>query len=268
MKHNYHTHTFRCHHAGGTEREYIEKAIERSLETLGFSDHCPYSFPNGYVSGFRMEPDKTEGYYRTLGELREEYEGKLEIPIGFEVEYYPELFDSLLDHLYQSAVTLPSGQVVRAQYIIMGQHFTHNEYDIRAYSGGLTGDEHVLADYVESVLKGLETGRFTYVAHPDIVNYQGPDAIYEKHMLEICRYAKAHEIPLEINLLGLNTGRNYPNPLFWELVRETGNTVVLGCDAHQVDQVANPAHIAAGLEFARLAGVEVTDGVKLRNPFG
>lgn len=28
---NYHTHTVRCHHAKGTEREYIEHAIEQGL---------------------------------------------------------------------------------------------------------------------------------------------------------------------------------------------------------------------------------------------
>ena len=51
---NYHTHTFRCNHARGSEREYIETAISRGLSVLGFSDHVPYPFPNGYESGFRV----------------------------------------------------------------------------------------------------------------------------------------------------------------------------------------------------------------------
>ena len=41
-KANYHTHTTRCKHANGTEREYIEKAIEAGYQVLGFSDHSPY----------------------------------------------------------------------------------------------------------------------------------------------------------------------------------------------------------------------------------
>ena len=36
---NYHTHTVRCGHAEGTDREYAEKAVERGLTHLGFSDH-------------------------------------------------------------------------------------------------------------------------------------------------------------------------------------------------------------------------------------
>ena len=51
---NYHTHTFRCHHANGTEREYIEQAIERGLHTLGFSDHAPMPFEGDYYSTYRM----------------------------------------------------------------------------------------------------------------------------------------------------------------------------------------------------------------------
>ena len=29
---NYHTHTWRCRHADGTEREYVERAIEGGLK--------------------------------------------------------------------------------------------------------------------------------------------------------------------------------------------------------------------------------------------
>ncbi len=29
---NYHTHTYRCHHALGNEEEYVQKAIEAALK--------------------------------------------------------------------------------------------------------------------------------------------------------------------------------------------------------------------------------------------
>ena len=50
---NYHTHTWRCRHADGTEREYVERAIEGGLKILGFSDHSPYPFPDGYADAAR-----------------------------------------------------------------------------------------------------------------------------------------------------------------------------------------------------------------------
>ena len=45
MRANYHAHTWRCSHAKGTERDYVEAALDRGLEILGFSDHTPYPFP-------------------------------------------------------------------------------------------------------------------------------------------------------------------------------------------------------------------------------
>ena len=45
MTANYHTHTWRCLHASGTERQYVERAIEGGLAVLGFSDHAPMPYP-------------------------------------------------------------------------------------------------------------------------------------------------------------------------------------------------------------------------------
>ena len=47
---NYHTHTARCGHAVGEDREYAEMALARGLKTLGFSDHVPMPFADGHES--------------------------------------------------------------------------------------------------------------------------------------------------------------------------------------------------------------------------
>ena len=86
MKVNYHSHTTRCHHAAGTEREYIEAAIESGLKVLGFSDHTPYPFKDGYVSRIRMGMDELEDYVNTVLALRDEYRNDIEIHLGLEVE--------------------------------------------------------------------------------------------------------------------------------------------------------------------------------------
>ena len=44
---NYHTHTWRCNHARGSEREYVEQALTTGIRVLGFSDHTPCPFPDG-----------------------------------------------------------------------------------------------------------------------------------------------------------------------------------------------------------------------------
>ena len=92
MLHNYHTHTFRNHHTVGTEREYIESAIKNGFQTLGFSEHAPYRFPDGHVSYFHMFPEDLNDYIQTLLTLKAEYAGRIEILIGYEAEYYPRFF--------------------------------------------------------------------------------------------------------------------------------------------------------------------------------
>ena len=95
MLHNYHTHTFRNHHTIGTEREYIESAIKNGFRTLGFSEHAPYRFPDGYISYFHMFPEDLENYIQTLLALKAEYAGRIEILIGYEAEFYPRFFDDI-----------------------------------------------------------------------------------------------------------------------------------------------------------------------------
>ena len=52
MKHNFHTHTSRCQHAVGTDEAYVEAALDaRVFDVLGFADHAPFPFANGFVSG-------------------------------------------------------------------------------------------------------------------------------------------------------------------------------------------------------------------------
>ena len=85
---NYHTHTWRCLHAAGTEREYVENAIKGGYKILGFSDHTPMPYPGGYVSNVKMRPDQLEDYVDTVLALREEYRKDIEIHLGLEVEYY------------------------------------------------------------------------------------------------------------------------------------------------------------------------------------
>ena len=84
MKANYHTHTYRCRHAQGDDREYIEQAILSGMRVLGFADHCPWIFENDYVSQIRMEPSEVDEYFSSLLALKEEYAKDITIYIGFE----------------------------------------------------------------------------------------------------------------------------------------------------------------------------------------
>lgn len=183
MTENYHTHTFRCHHATENERDYIERAIERGLKVLGFSDHVPMPFPDGHESRFRVWKRDLEDYIRSLEALRREYRDRIEILIGFEAEYYPALFDDMMSLIGQYDY----------DYLIMGQHYIGNEDG--SYNPTPTEDAEKLGQYVDQVLEGLSTGRFTYLAHPDLLNYTPDDDIYRMHMTRLARGCLELDIP-------------------------------------------------------------------------
>ena len=169
MLHNYHTHTFRNHHTIGTEREYIESAIKNGFRTLGFSEHAPYRFPDGYISYFHMFPEDLENYIQTLLALKAEYAGRIEILIGYEAEFYPRFFDDFLRRITQYPV----------DYLLLGQHYIHNEID-GAYVYEPTDDPKILKAYVDQCIAGLDTGLYTYLAHPDLINFTGAETLYRK----------------------------------------------------------------------------------------
>ena len=83
-------------HASGTEREYVEAAIEGGLKILGFSDHTPMPYDGNYVSTVKMRMDQLEDYVDTILRLRDEYRDDIDIRLGLEVEYYPAYFEKLL----------------------------------------------------------------------------------------------------------------------------------------------------------------------------
>ncbi len=252
---NYHTHTYRCNHARGSEREYIETAIARGVQVLGFSDHVPYPFPNGYESHFRMKCAEIEDYVTTLQKLKREYADHIEIHIGFEAEYYPLYHQRLLEFL----------EPYPYEYLIMGQHMTGNEIDCPVYCGGRV-DEDVPWKYARQVVMGLRTGDFTYLAHPDLPSNTEHGEQYREAMEWLCREVKALDIPLELNFLGLAEGRAYPCHDFWEIVGRVGNKVIFGCDAHDVHAVADPHAIALANEWVAQHSLQVIDRVTLHRP--
>ncbi len=255
MTANYHTHTPRCGHARGEEREYIEHAIRGGMKLLGFADHAPYPFPNGYHSGIRMSLAETEGYVDGLLRLRTEYAQEIRILVGYEMEYFPACFDLALQHV----CTYP------IDYLILGQHFLGNEYD-SAYAGSATDNPARLTTYVNLVLTGLSTGAFSCLAHPDVINFTGDTEHYTREMTRLCTYAKAHGIPLEINFLGLKEHRHYPRDRFWRIAGEIGCDVIFGCDAHWPEMLSDKEIRGEAQAYAAHLGLTVIDTLSLRDP--
>ena len=251
---NYHTHTPRCHHAVGTEEEYVLNAIDGGLQILGFADHTPYPFPAGFVSSFRMGVHELEDYACAVRSMRAKYGQQIQIHLGVEAEYYPKYFPELMDLLRDHGV----------EYMILGQHMIGNEID-EPYCGIPSGDFWKLERYCNQSIDALHTGLFTYFAHPDLFHYVGDRELYQQQVRRICRAANECHVPLELNLLGLQGNRHYPNPLFWEVAAEENCRVILGMDAHRPEALQDRALAQQGLDFLAQYGLTPMDTVPLRS---
>lgn len=222
MIYNFHTHTERCRHAVGSDEEYINSAIEAGIKYLGFSDHAPYCFPDGYENSYRVQVCDARTYVEDLRKLREKYKDKIQISIGFEMEYYPDYFEEM----YKIA------RNVGAEYLILGQHFIFSEHPDGIGSGGPTDSEEHLRVYVDEVIQAMKTGVFTYVAHPDVMCFTCDDQVYDREIRRLCIVAKQLSVPLEINLAGIRYNKHYPADRFWKIAGEVGAPVTFGSDAH------------------------------------
>ena len=219
--HNYHTHTKRCHHAVGEDREYIEAAIQSGLKTLGFSDHAPYVLPIGNKSSsHRIFVEDAQDYADSIQALAKEYKNDIRILFGYELEYYPDYHQEEMAFLKNFS----------PDYLILGQHFIGNEQP-PVPSSSLASDIG-LTTYVTQVIAGMQTGDFLYLAHPDVAGYRFSNEAIQNEYRRLCLAAKKLQIPLEINLLGVRQGRHYPDERFFSIAAEVGNDIVIGADAH------------------------------------
>ena len=239
MNYNYHTHTCRCGHASGSDEEYINFAIEAGIKYLGFSDHAPFIFPDGYEADWRVPLSEAQEYVNSISALREKYRDRIEIKIGFEMEYYGEHFEKMLN------IARNCG----AEYLILAQHFILNEHPDGKGSVGPTDSEEHLKTYVDEVISGMESGFFSYVAHPDLVCFTGDDLIYRREISRLCEASRRLDIPLEINLLGIRNKKHYPSEKFWQIVGEGGAPVTIGFDAHASEDLLNTDALKAAFEL-------------------
>jgi len=227
MIYNYHTHTFRCKHADGLEEEYVIRAIENGIKFMGFADHIPLKFEDGFESKYRIPEQEVFQYANEVNRLKEKYKDKIEIKLGFESEYYPELFSKMLEKAISWG----------AEYLILGQHFytpehpntrTHHTYRCNI------DDYESLDRYAKSIVQAIKTKKFSYVCHPDIISVLKDEKRYKDAMRKICLASKEYDIPIEINFLGIRENRIYPNEWCWEVAGEIGCPVTFGFDAHDV----------------------------------
>lgn len=227
---NLHTHTARCGHGEGLDIQYVKSAIDAGIELLGFSDHIPFIGVN--APGDRMNYEQKEEYLASIKKLQQDFKGQIEIKVGYEIEYFADRADYLLEMKKD------------CDYMILGQHLKYIGYEYDCYCS----DEDVDI-YVQQLEQALAKDIVTYIAHPDyyLLGRRVFDGICIEAAHRIAKASIKYDIPLEVNLKGIDYGKKdyyfdklniyesrYPYPFreFWQIISSYGCKVVYGYDAH------------------------------------
>lgn len=249
-KNNYHTHTTRCYHASGKDEEYVKAAIKAGIKELGFSDHTPWHYDSSFKATMRMPESQLDDYIESIRYLKEKYKDQISILIGLECEYFERYMPWLEKMLKDKQI----------DYIILGNHYYETD-ELHQYFGSPV-NEYYLKAYVDHCIKAIDTGLYSYIAHPDLVYYDKDSKLYQKEMSRLCAYAKEKDMPLEFNLLGFMSGRHYPNESFWKIASKYKNKAIIGFDAHSPDALLKDDIYQQAFNYLSSLDVELIDTIQ------
>ncbi len=259
MKVNYHTHSRYCD-GKGELRDYVERALALGFSALGFSGHAPVPFDNT----FAIHDDQYPDYCREVRALQAEYEDRIDIRLGLEIDYIPGVLEDFsglierggLDYFIGSVHLVPNPSRIEALrsgdtdiaselWFIDGSRYqTYDEGLEKLFGGDIRAGvraffhqnnamiEHTVPPIVGHVDKIVMHNRDRYFHYDEPwfrdLLYETLDLIREKGC--IC----------EINSRGIYKGRHYdyyPGRDTIRYMNTLGIPVMVGSDAHSPDDL-------------------------------
>ena len=221
-----HNHTTLCNHASGNEEEFINEAIKKGIKYYGFADHAPMEFDYEYRMGFEDMPL----YEEKIRNLKEKYKDKIEILLGYEVDFTPVVDKRVLER--------------NVDYLIGSVHFLDNwGFDnpefIKEWEKRDVDD--IYKEYFHLIEKMASSNYFNIVGHIDLVKVFGHKP--KKDIKDIAKNAlkaiKKADMAIEINTAGLRkpVKELYPSDELLEMILNENIDITFSSDAHSPKQV-------------------------------
>ncbi|DAB29180.1 MAG TPA: histidinol phosphate phosphatase [Sulfurimonas sp. UBA12504] len=228
MKVDLHNHTTLCNHAIGEMEEYVKKAINSGTKYFGFSDHAPMDFDPKYRMGF----EDMSHYEKDVLTLKEKYKNKIEILLGYEVDYLEGHMDKrVLD--------------VDVDYLIGSVHFIGDwGFDNPEFIGKYEHEDidTIWQKYFDSIEAMAKSKLFDIVGHFDLIKVF--KFMPKKDITLIAHNAlsaiKEANMVLEINGAGFRKpiAEAYPSISLLEEAFKMKIPITFGSDAHDPEQVS------------------------------
>lgn len=261
---NYHTHCVFCD-GNNTPREMVEAAIEAGMTHLGFSSHAGWPF----CDESQIHPCDYPAYVSEIRSLQEEFKDKIEILLGFEVDWLPPV--SAPDKK-RYARFAPDYLIGSVHYVCDESRPVHNWLAVDAGADTLQqgidtlfgGDgKKVVQKYFDAERQMMANGGFDIVGHIDLVRknngkirfFDENDGWYKKELEATAEAAHRSGIAVEINTGGMarvGLESPYPSAEMLRLLKKYDVPVVIDSDAHSTEHLTWAFDIAEAC--AREAG--------------
>ncbi len=236
-----HNHTYLCGHAYGQPSEYIECAIQRGITHFGFSDHAP--LPDGLREGVTMRAGQEEEYLGMIIDEQKKYSGKIDILVGFEVDFpirdtFNRSFftDSRIDYLIGSCHYLEDWPVDHPEYI--------DGYNTR-------GIDNVYENYYKTISDLVKSNLFNIVGHFDLVKKFGHRSgrDFLSVIDDIAKLLHDNDTAVEINTSGLRkpVKEFYPEKKIIKILADRKVPITMGSDSHRPEEVGSDFEAASAL---------------------
>ncbi|WNS43357.1 histidinol-phosphatase [Paenibacillus sp. MMS20-IR301] len=239
MNFDLHTHHFRCGHADGSIRDYIEAGIAAGLDVIGISDHTPYFGSPSEHAFPRIAMAKSEfvHYVEEVLSLQREYAGRIDVLLGIESDYFPQHTE-----LYRSTLA-----AYPFDYVIGSVHSVDEVSIFNKSRWKGLGPEQKLAakaEYYRLIAESARSGMFQILGHIDAMkgNYPQFSQIPASGEIdEALRVIGECGKAIEINTSGGTKlcGGWYPSDEILERALHYGVEVTFGSDAHLPSRVAD-----------------------------
>ena len=231
IREDFHTHTTFCD-GKNTPREMVEWALAHGMERIGLCHHSYTFFDPDYC----IAPLRDAEFIRTVGALKEEYRGKIEVYCGVESDLYSPAPTLDYDYEIGSVHYLQNGEVYTP---VDGKKETLMAAIERYYGG----DAYALCeDYYKNVAQWAQR-KPTFIGHLDLVTkHNEGDCLFDtQHPRYLAAAYGAIDallplgVPFEMNTGAIARGYRtapYPHPTLLSYIIEHGGRVIFSGDAH------------------------------------
>ncbi len=223
-----HNHTPLCNHAIGEIDEYIEAAIKTGTKQFGFSDHAPMDFDPKY----RMAFSDMQSYEKDVLDAKEKYKDKIEILLGYEVDY-------LKDHMDERVLNAEVDYLIGSVHFLEGWGFDNPEFIGKYEEQDI---DEIWQKYFDTIEEMANSKLFDIVGHLDLIKVFKfmPDKNINVMAEAALKAIKKADMVLELNVAGYRkpVAEAYPSLSLLKQAYELGIPITFASDAHKPEQVS------------------------------